>query len=165
MTQYWYSTIIKIPLSKAGDEPDKLNMPLNKLGVKLKIGYRKDSKGGHFIHSENLEPKTEDEKFLLLEIAKKYGFDIYDEEKKIGIDYFKLTFKDDANLDEFQEKVDKMFKAIEDFQEQRKSQLVSVRIPGWLKSELENKYDNNTADIIREALDLWRERQKELVKK
>jgi hypothetical protein len=158
MTQYLYYTLIEIPLKKIDEEPN-INDIQSKTAGNILIGYRKDSKGIHFIHSKNLEPKTVDEENLIAHLAEKYGFTI-DEEP---MTYFKYSFDGKKiTLDEFQEKVDKIFKAIKEFHDQKKNaKLVSVRIPEWLQKDLK-QYGNNKemADIMRDALIDWRNKNK-----
>lgn len=132
-----------------------------KLDKPTGIGYlewRKYSNGSNVLISASLEPKSDSEKELAIFLAEEKGLACYE-----GTE-FMLDIKDDIRLNEFQEKVERMFKTIEEFQNKRKSvELLSVRIPKWIRDDVFEVKGNDVkfSEVVKDALVLWSKNQKE----
>jgi len=121
------------------------------------IQWRKYKDGNNVLVSNNMEPKSDIEKKFANLLAKDRGFDWN------GTEFF-IQIKKSISLEEFQIKVDCMYRMIEDYKENKKTgELVSFRLPKWIEDELRKVKGNDIdfPEVVKDALMLWSKNQRE----
>jgi len=113
-------------------------------------------KPGFFLCTDELG-KEDSERELAMYLAEENGFQSYNG------NIFKLEVKENISIKEFREIIERMFKTMEKFHQQKKSlEPISVRIPEWINEEVKRikGEDMKMSEVIRDALVLWAKNQK-----